>query len=221
VLTGVYAFGAISAALYQRNASQQGQHIDVSMLESMLSLTLNEVQWSQFEVAAPSRPMFGPVETADGYVMVAIASEKTFQGLVIAAGHPDWVGDPRFAKYADRRNHWKELMDGIESWSRTVTTEKCLAALNSHGVPCSAYRTVAEALCDPQIAHRGSLAAVEDDGGSFKVMNLPFRMTGSNVAAGKRVATLGEHTVAILRETGLSEAEIAAFAGKSPATERA
>ncbi len=88
VLTGVYAFGAIMAALHQRHGSQQGQHIDVSMLESMLSLTLNEVQWSQFEVASPSRPMFGPVETADGYVMVAIASEKTFQGLVKAAGHP-------------------------------------------------------------------------------------------------------------------------------------
>jgi CoA:oxalate CoA-transferase len=50
VITGVYAFGAISAALYQRRDSQQGQHIDVSMLESMLSLTLNEVQWSQFDV---------------------------------------------------------------------------------------------------------------------------------------------------------------------------
>src|SRR5919206_1235027 len=52
VLTGVYAFGAISAALYQRTVTGQGQHIDVSMLESMLSLTLNEVQWSQFEVKA-------------------------------------------------------------------------------------------------------------------------------------------------------------------------
>src|ERR1700704_4055615 len=100
VLTGVYAFGAISAALYQRNASQQGQHIDVSMLESMLSLTLNEVQWSQFNVTSPSRPMFGPVETADGYVMVAIASEKTFHSLAQAASHPEWVSDPRFAKYA-------------------------------------------------------------------------------------------------------------------------
>src|SRR5471032_666564 len=64
VLTGVYAFGAISAALYQRYGNQQGQHIDVSMLESMLSLTLNEVQWSQFEVPQTSRPMFGPIETA-------------------------------------------------------------------------------------------------------------------------------------------------------------
>src|SRR6202790_1650115 len=98
VLTGVYAFGAISAALYQRHGSGRGQHIDVSMLESMLSLTLNEVQWSQFEVATPSRPMFGPVETSDGYVMIATASEKTFQSLVTAAGHPEWISDSRFAK---------------------------------------------------------------------------------------------------------------------------
>ena len=213
VVTGAYAFGAISAALYQRQGSQKGQHIDVSMLESMLSLTLNEVQWSQFEVSLPSRPMFGPVETADGYVMVAIASEKTFQSLVKAAGHPEWILDPRFAKYADRRDNWKDLMDGVETWSRTLSTEQCLASLSEHGVPSSAYRTVAEALSDPQLAHRGALAEVQDDGGPFKVMNLPFRMSGTDVSAGKRAATLGEHTVAILRESGLSEREIAGFTG--------
>ena len=220
ILTGVYAFGAISAALYQRELSQKGQHIDVSMLESMLSLTPNEVQWSQFAVASPSRPMFGPLETADGYVMVAVASEKTFQGLVRASGRPEWISDPRFAKYADRRNHWKDLMDGVESWSRTVTTAKCLAELNEHGVPCSAYRTVAEAMNDPQIAHRGALTEVEDGGGTFKVLNLPFRMSGTNIAAGKRAATLGEHTVALLREGGLSEDQIMAMIGKPPLTGR-
>jgi CoA:oxalate CoA-transferase len=216
ILTGVYAFGAILAALHQRHSTTRGQHIDVSMLESMLSLTLNEVQWSQFEVASPSRPMFGPVETADGYVMVAIASEKTFQGLVQAAGHPEWISDPRFAKYPDRRGNWKDLMEGIETWSRMLTTEQCLAEMNSHGVPCSAYRSVAEAMADPQIAHRGALVEVEDDGGTFKVMNLPFRMSGADVSAGKRAATLGEHTVALLRESGLSEDEIADFTGKLP-----
>jgi crotonobetainyl-CoA:carnitine CoA-transferase CaiB-like acyl-CoA transferase len=220
VLTGVYAFGAISAALYQREHSRKGQHIDVSMLESMLSLTLNEVQWSQFAVTPPSRPMFGPLETADGYVMVAIASEKTFQGLVSASGHPEWIGDPRFAKYADRRNHWKDLMDGVETWSRTITTAKCLAELNAHGVPCSAYRTVAEALSDPQIAHRGALAEVEDGAGTFKVMNLPFQMSGTRIAAGKRAATLGEHTVSLLRQSGLSEDQIATLVGRSPLVER-
>jgi len=214
VLTGVYAFGAISAALYQRHGTQRGQHIDVSMLESMLSLTLNELQWSQFEVKPTQRPMFGPIATADGYVMVAIASEKTFQSLMKVIGHPEWVSDPRFAAYADRRDHWADLMDGVEAWSCAVTTKQCLVALNAEGVPSSAYRTVAQALDDPQIAHRGALTEVEDGGGTFKVLNLPFRMSGAGVSAAKRMATLGEHTIAYLRETGLSEDEIAAFTGK-------
>ena len=213
VLTGVYAFGAISAALYQRNVTQRGQHIDVSMLESMLSLTLNELQWSQFEVKQTSRPMFGPIETADGYVMVAIASEKTFQGLMKVIGHPEWISDSRFAAYADRRSNWAEMMEGVEIWSRTVTTENCLAALNREGVPSSAYRTVSEALSDPQIAHRGALSEVEDGGGTFRVLNLPFRMSGAKVAAGRRLATLGEHTRALLQESGLSDQAIAAFSG--------
>ncbi len=220
VLTGVYAFGAISAALYQRHGSQKGQHIDVSMLESMLSLTLNELQWSQFEVKPTQRPLFGPIETVDGYVMVAVASEKTFQSLMIVIGHPEWIADVRFAKYSDRRDHWADLMNGVEAWSRTLTTGTCLTELNDHGVPCSAYRTVAEALKDPQIAHRGALADVSDGGGTFKVLNLPFRMSGATVSAARRMSTLGEHTVAFLKETGLSEAEIAAFSGKALATER-
>jgi len=215
VLTGTYAFGAISAALYQRQSSQKGQHIDVSMLESMLSLTLNELQWSQFPVKQTQRPLFGPVETANGYVMLAIASEKTFQSLIKVIGHPEWIADPRFTKYSDRRENWADLMNGVEAWSRTLTTEKCLTELNSHGVPCSDYRTVAEALRDPQIAHRGALTEVRDGGGTFKVLNLPFRMSGATVSAAKRISTLGEHTVALLKEAGLSQDEIAAFSGKT------
>src|SRR5579871_2300889 len=205
VFSGTYAFGAISAALYHRSITKLGQHIDVSMLESMLCLTLNEVQWSQFTVPPPPRPMYGPIETADGYVMVAIASEKTFQGLVDLIGHPEWVSDPRFATYSDRRDNWGHLMDAVEVWSRTLTTEQCLVGLNKAGVPSSAYRTVAQALADPQLAHRKALAEVEDGGGTFKVMNPPFRMSGAKVAAGKRAATLGEHTRALLKEAGLLE----------------
>jgi crotonobetainyl-CoA:carnitine CoA-transferase CaiB-like acyl-CoA transferase len=134
--------------------------------------------------------------------------------------HPEWVSDPRFAIYADRRENWGSLMAGVEAWSRTVTTAKCLAVLNEHGVPSSAYRTVAEALKDPQLAHRGALVEVEDGGGSFKVLNLPFRMSGARVSAAKRMSTLGEHTRIYLKQTGLSEDEIAAFAGKPPIAAR-
>src|SRR6201997_1886267 len=105
VLTGVYAFGAITSALVQRQQTGRGQHIDVSMLESMLSLTLNEVQGVQFPIKPPQRPMFGPMETADVYVIVAVASEKTFQNLVTVASRPEFVRDPRFAAYSDRRDH--------------------------------------------------------------------------------------------------------------------
>jgi crotonobetainyl-CoA:carnitine CoA-transferase CaiB-like acyl-CoA transferase len=205
VLTGTYAFGAISAALFQREKTGCGQHIDCSMLESMLSLTLNELQWSQFEVKQSLRPTFGPIATSDGYVMIAIASEKTFQGLMKVIGRPEWVNDSRFASYGERRAHWPQMMEGVEAWSRMVTTALCLAALNEAGVPSSAYRTVSEALADPQLAHRDAIAEVEDGGGTFKVLNLPFRMSGAKVAAGKRMATLGEHTRALLKEAGMSE----------------
>ena len=214
ILTGVYAFGAISAALFQRHQTGQGQHIDVSMLELMLSLTQNEVQGAQFPIKPPQRPMFGPMETADGYVMVAIASEKTFQNLVTVAGRPEFVLDPRFAAYSDRRDHWGDLMEGVETWSRTLTSQQCLAALNRAGVPCSAYRSVAEAMADPQIAHRNAMASVQDDAGTFNVFNLPFRMSGAEVSPGPRVANVGEHTAEVLKEIGLSDAEIASAAAK-------
>ena len=55
---------------------------------------------------------------------------------------------------------------------------------------------------------------VEDDGGSFRVLNLPFRMSGARVAAGRRMATLGEHTRVLLKEAGMSEEKLAELAGK-------
>ena len=199
IVTGVYAFGAISAALYQRQESQPASTSTSRCWNSMLSLTLNEVQWSQFDVTVPSRPLFGPVETADGYVMIAIASEKTFQNLVTAAGHPEWIGDPRFARYADRRKNWAGLMDGIETWSRTLWTAQCLAVLNDNGVPSSAYRTVAQALSDPQIAApwrigRGAGRRRHLQGNEFAVPDVGRRGLGRSARG-----YLGEHTLTISR----------------------
>ncbi|MCK1422872.1 CoA transferase [Bradyrhizobium sp. 180] len=217
VVTGTYGFGAIASALYQRTVTGLGQHIDVSMLETMLSLTLTELQSSQFAVKPPPRPMFGPTETASGYVMITIASEKTFRGLMEVIGRPQWISDPRFSTYAARRENWAEMMDGVEAWSRQLTTDACLAALGAAGVPASAYRTVSEALADPQLAQRQALSEVRDEGGSFQVLNLPFRMSGADTAPAETMAVLGEHTDALRAEIGLaSDAPIPS--GKTAAT---
>jgi CoA:oxalate CoA-transferase len=114
VLSGTYAFGAILAALNQRESTGQGQLVDVSMLESMLSLTLPEMQLAQFNVPRPRRHLFGPVATAEGFISLAVASERTFRGLAAAADRLDWLTDPRFADYADGRANWDKLMDELE-----------------------------------------------------------------------------------------------------------
>ncbi len=208
IVSGTYAFGAIMAALAQRHLSGLGQHIDVSMLETMMSLMTAEVQAAQFPVAPPGRPMFGPIRTGDGFIMPAVASEKTFQSLCQAAGHPEWITDPRFARYADRRGHWGAFVDLVETWSTTLTTADCQAAFDSAGVPSSPYRTMKEVLADPQLAHRGAFAEVRDQGGAFKVVNPPFRLSNGRVQVAGFAAGLGQHTREILESAGYAAEEI-------------
>lgn len=135
--------------------------------------------------------------------MLAVASERTFQNLAQVAGREDLIRDPRFARYLDRRIHWAELMDEIELWSKTMTADACLAALAAGNVPASKYRTVKEALADPQIAHRSALAEVQDSAGAFRVLNAPFRFSASELRPGP-VSDLGADTEAILAELGLA-----------------
>ena len=185
--------------------------VDVSMFETLVGMLLGEVNRAQFDFEMPSRPMYGPIEASDGYVMLATASERTFQDMATAAGRRDWLTDPRFEKYADRRMNWAEFVDEFEQWSRKLTVKECVAALEKHGVPCSPYLTVTEALQDPQVEHRGSLCTIEDSAGAYQSPAPPFRFSGSALQSGPKVAGLGEHTASVLAEAGLSEAEIKAL----------
>ena len=209
VVAGTYAFGAISAALYQRSATGLGQQLDVSMFEGMLSLMTVELQAAQFAMPPrPKRALYGPAATADGFVNIAVASERTFQELGNAAGR-SWATDPRFATYLERRTNWAEFMDELEEWTRTLTTRELMAVLDRHGVPAGPYRTVEEALADPQLTHRGALQEVHDAGGPFKVLNPAFRMSASETRAGPRAPALGEHTREVLAAAGYTDSEIA------------
>jgi CoA:oxalate CoA-transferase len=206
--SGAYAMGAILAALHQRHVTGQGQMVDVSMFESLVGMLLGEVNRAQFDFEMPSRPMYGPIEAADGYVMLATASERTFQDLAAASGRSDWIADPRFEKYADRRMNWGLLIDELEQWSKTLSVAQVVAALEKQGVPCSPYVTVTEALKDPQVAHRGSLCTIDDAAGSYQSPAPPFRFSGSDLQSGPHVASLGEHTRSVLLQAGLDAAEI-------------
>jgi crotonobetainyl-CoA:carnitine CoA-transferase CaiB-like acyl-CoA transferase len=209
--SGAYAMGAILAAVHQRHATGKGQMIDVSMFETLVGMLLGEVNRAQFDFEMPSRPMYGPIEASDGYVMLATASEKTFQDMATAAGRRDWLTDPRFEKYQNRRMNWGLLVDELEQWSKKMSVKEVVAALEKQGVPCSPYLTVTEALKDPQVEHRGSLCTIEDGGGSYKSPAPPFRFSGSPLQSGPKVAALGEDTKTVLAQAGLTPSEIEAL----------
>jgi crotonobetainyl-CoA:carnitine CoA-transferase CaiB-like acyl-CoA transferase len=211
VLSGTYAFGAVSAALHHRERTGVGQLVDVSMLESMLSLTLIEMQAAQFDFTRMTRGFAEPLKTRDGYILVAIASELTFQATAAATGNQGWVTDPRYAKFADRRANWHLLIAELESWAERHTTTECLALFNKHGVPSSQYRTVAEAMKDPQLAHRQAFFEAQDAAGSFKALNPPFHMSAERRRVTNAVASLGEHTGEVLKELGYSDDDIKAM----------
>jgi CoA:oxalate CoA-transferase len=200
VLTGTYAFGAIATALHQRHTTGKGQMLDVSMLESMLTLTLGEMQVAQFDLPPPPRPMFTPVATKDGFVMIAVASERTFQGFAAAAGRKDWVSDPRFEKYSDRRLNWGTLMDEFEAWSTQQSSVDVLKLLDANNVPASPYRRVRDVMADPQLAHRDAFIPINDAGGTFKALRPPFRLSASPMPERSYAAALGEHSEEILRD---------------------
>ena len=209
--SGAYALGGILAALHQRHVTGKGQMVDVSMFEALVGMLLGEVNRAQFDIEMPSRPMYGPVEAKDGYVMLATASEKTFQDMATAAGHREWLTDPRFEKYQDRRMNWNQFVDEFEKWSKTLTVKECVEALDKQGVPCSPYLTVTEALQDPQVAHRGSMCELEDSAGKYLSPAPPFRFSGSPLQSGPHVADLGQHTMEVLEQAGLSVEEIKAL----------
>ena len=210
MLGGTHAFGAIQAALYQREKTGAGQHIDLSMLEAMVGMLVFETQEAQFPGDA-RRPLYTPLKTNDGFIMVAPTSPRNFEQLTDAVGHPEWRDDPRFLTNADRNANWATLLALTETWTRERSAEEAEAILSRHGVPCGRYREIDELLDDPQLASRGAFAEISDGAGSFKVPNPPFRMSGSRVEARNHVARLGEEGATILGRLGVDEAAVAAL----------
>jgi CoA:oxalate CoA-transferase len=200
VLGAVYAFGAIQTALLHRERTGVGQSVDVSMLDAMVSLLVTDVQEAQF-VADRRRAVYPPLKTlGGGYIVVAPTTPRNFAALCAAIDRPDLLEDPRFATIGARGRHWELLFALIEDWTSTRTAEACEEILCSGGVPCSRYREIADALRDPQLAHRGALVEVADDAGPFLVANQPYLMSETPARARPHVAGPGGDAEQILRD---------------------
>jgi len=211
VLGGSHAFGAIQAALYSREKTGTGQFIDVSMLEAMVGMLVFETQGAQFPGDA-RRPLYKPMRTTDGFIMVAPTSPRNFEQLTQAVGHPEWQADPRFATNADRNANWDALLSLVDGWTAQRSMAEAEAILQQHGVPCACYRTIDQVLDDSQLAHRNAFAQIDDGAGPFRVTNPPFHMSGSRTCARNHVSPLGADGAAILgAELGLDDHAIAAL----------
>ncbi|MCC0077064.1 MAG: CoA transferase [Rhodobacter sp.] len=197
VLAAVYAWGAVQTALFERERTGQGQLVDVALMDSLISMMIYECQEAQFPQAR-KRHVYIPVKTADGFVIVVPLSGKNYAAMLDVLGAPDWGGDPRFATPAGREANWAEIMRHVEVWTVQRSSEECERRFMAAGVPCSRYRTVAEALADPVSVERGIVGTVEDSAGPFGVPNPPFRMSLTEAHVRRVIPALGEGTAEIL-----------------------
>ena len=208
ILSGAYAFGAIQAALVHRERTGQGQAVDVSLMDSMLNLMVYECQEAQFP-SEQRRPVYSPMKSLDGHVIIAPISQKNFEQMAEAMERPDLKTDPRFATNTARVQNWVELMTLIEQWTQQRSGIDIEAIMDAKAVPCSRFLTVADALNDPQLAARGSLSEISDTAGKFLVPNAPFQFLAIPAAAGPAVSTLGADSTQVLSELlGFSDQRI-------------
>lgn len=208
MLTAIYAAMAIQTALLERERGLPGRTIDVNLMDSILSVLALELQTAQFPQPG-RRPLYKPLKTRDGFVIVVSVNENNFKGVCACTGHPEWLEDPLLNSDRGRLQNWDLYMGRIESWTEQRSSEECERLMSEAGVPCSRYRRVGEALTDPQFVERGSLATVEDAAGAFRVTNLPFAFDGAKPTVGARVAELGEDTADVLQSLlGLGADEV-------------
>ena len=215
VLAAVYAFGAIQTALIGRLRHGIGQYIDVALMDSMINLLVFECQQAQFPDGT-RRHLYAPLVAIDGFVIVTPINQRNFEQLADATGNPSWKTDARYARHDARAENWNMLMNEIEQWTKVRPARQCEDILMSAGVPCSRYLTVAEAIGDPQVVSRGTMAHVEDAAGPFLVPNAPFKFADGGIAARAKVPTLGQHTRQVLRESlGMNPDQIAQLTERS------
>lgn len=214
---GLFALAGILAALQWRHTSGRGQHVDTSLFEAGLALSVWEATEYFSGRGIPARlgsahRMVAPYqafECADGHITVGAANDRTFAKLCAVLGHPEWVTDARFDSATARVAHRDELADLIASVTRTRTRADWTQAFDEVGIPCGPILDYAEAFAHPQaVAREMSVPVHHPLLGDMKAIGTPLKMSAAPLDPTRRAPTLGEHTDEVLAAAGYGAEDI-------------
>lgn len=211
--TGMNAAAAILAALYQREKTGEGQHIDIALFDVAMAGLGNQALNYLVSGNAPGRTgnahpnvvPYQPFETKDGWIIVAVGNDGQFARFAALAGHGELAEDERYGTNAARVENRETLIPPLVEAMKTKTTAEWTEGLIAAKVPYGPINTIAEAFAEPQAVHRG--LSYETDG--VPQVASPLRLGASPPPEGKAPPMLGEDTEAVLAERlGLSTDEI-------------
>jgi crotonobetainyl-CoA:carnitine CoA-transferase CaiB-like acyl-CoA transferase len=211
-ITAVYAAQAVSAALYSRSVTGQGQHVEISMLDAMLNFNwvdgMAPVAVVGKEEDASNTPHDMIFPTSDGFVTVGAISDKEWMGLCKAMDRPDLITDPRFATPSQREINRQERLELIEEVVSTRATAELLASLEAHDVPCAPVLRRHQLFDDPQVLHNEVVEVVDQQGlGPVRQARGAAKFSNHAPRPITQAPALGEHTEAVLQELGFTMAE--------------
>ena len=212
---------AITAGLLARERTGKGQHIRLSMLESVLSFVwasdMGAYTFADKPVPLENGGSFIDLiyQTTDGYATVATNSNAEWQELCKALGHPEWIEDERFATAVGRAAYINERLELIQSELIKMSTAECLALMERFDVPAAPILKRFEVIEHPQVQAAGIIIETEHAvAGRLRQARVPARFTATVPDAPRGAPRLGEHNVEILAELGYDEAAIADLASR-------
>ena len=209
-VSGHFMVQAVLAALFHHARTGEGQFIEVPMLECITSFNLAEHfyghvydpptgPWAYTRVANPERK---PFATQDGYIGLLPYTDKQWDQFFEVAGWGETFGkDPRFADYATRTRHVRELYGLVEQVTVTRTTDAWLALLKPLQIPAVRMNRLDELQTDPHLAAVGMFERYEHpDAGAYFALRPPLKFSATPANIRRHPPKLGEHTEEVLAE---------------------
>ncbi|WP_137894903.1 CoA transferase [Ramlibacter sp. 2FC] len=224
--TGIHAVAAINAALLGRVKSGKGQHIDLALYDTLVSMHEYAVQCytlsgdKELPVQTghdmPQSTLYGVFRAQDGDLVIAAQVDdawKRFAALVEQTGGPAGFGaDQRFHSAAGRNAHRLEILPVVKAWVAQRRVAEVLEALDAIDLPAARVQRIDEVLADPQIQARGMVIEQNHPAlGKIRLPNLPFHFSGCDTTVTQVAPDLGQHNAEIAASLGFSDDAIAAM----------